>query len=872
MKDWPFVARDEEIAQLNQALTATAGGAAIVSGPAGIGKSRLAEQVLDSLDPDKYDVIRVRATEAMRQIPFGAFAHVLPAISPQTDGNPLGWALAALADPSPRTAAVLWADDAHLLDHVSISLLGHLATDGTTAVLLTLRAGDSPPEPVRALWRAHATLRIYLEPLGAEPTARLLERALRGRVEAATANRLWRGTEGNPLMLFELVRSGLAKGTLRDDSGSWRLTGELPIDCRLIELIAERIGALGPALTRVAELTALAEPVDLAVLAALCTTVSLEAAEAAGVIQLVGAGPGAQVTMIHPLYGEMLRQTMPRLRMRHYLCRLADAMEQHGTPRRDDVIRLAIWRLDSGSATDPAPLLRAGVAAWEVLDVAMAERLARAALRLGAGVRATILLAAVLEHTDRYAEAEAVLAEAWDVPCEDQFRLSMAGLWAFAALVGRQDSAAADQILADVAEVLPEPDHRQHLALTRAALRIWHGQLQEGHGLAAAVHDAPATPALREQALYVRSSAFVAAGRLDRARTEARQAIETWSPGPERIPTVLMFLHHTVAESLALLGDLDAYDAAVESFVARFPPGEPSLARAHVSVATAVGLRLRGQLTDATEVLIDAADDELPPPPFGPLAHAELAITAAMTGQAELAQRALKQANRRRVPYLAAATWAAELARPWVLAAARQRTRSVQAAIAIARRLRNTQLRTVELQAWHGALRLGAAGAVAADRLTELAACIDGEYAQRCAEQAVAVAQRDGVELTRIALAYQDRGLLPYAAEAAAQAVAAYHATGRRASAAAAQLHAWSLVRRCPGLSSPLIDALQTPALTAREMEVALLAASGLRSRQIADRLVVSRRTVDNHLQAVYGKLSIKSRVELSQLFPAGQR
>ena len=387
----------------------------------------------------------------------------------------------------------------------------------------------------------------------------------------------------------------------------------------------------------------------------------------------------------------------------------------------------------------------------------------------------------------------------------------MAGLWAFAALVGRQDSAAADQILADVAEVLPEPDHRQHLALTRAALRIWHGQLQEGHDLAAAVHDAPATPALREQALYVRSSAFVAAGRLDRARTEARQAIETWSPGPERIPTVLMFLHHTVAESLALLGDLDAYDAAVESFVPRFPPGEPSLARAHVSVATAVGLRLRGQLTDATEVLIDAADDELPPPPFGPLAHAELAMTAAMTWQAELAQRALKQANRRRVPYLAAATWAAELARPWVLAAARQRTRSVQAAIAIARRLRNTQLRTVELQAWHGALPLGAAGAVAADRLTELAACIDGEYAQRCAEQAVAVAQRDGVELTRIALAYQDRGLLPYAAEAAAQAVAAYHATGRRPSAAAAQLHAWSLVRRCPGLSSPLIDALQTP-------------------------------------------------------------
>jgi DNA-binding NarL/FixJ family response regulator len=51
--------------------------------------------------------------------------------------------------------------------------------------------------------------------------------------------------------------------------------------------------------------------------------------------------------------------------------------------------------------------------------------------------------------------------------------------------------------------------------------------------------------------------------------------------------------------------------------------------------------------------------------------------------------------------------------------------------------------------------------------------------------------------------------------------------------------------------------------LTPREREVALLAAGGLSSPAIAERLVVSVRTVDNHLQRVYGKLGIGGRGEL---------
>ena len=52
--------------------------------------------------------------------------------------------------------------------------------------------------------------------------------------------------------------------------------------------------------------------------------------------------------------------------------------------------------------------------------------------------------------------------------------------------------------------------------------------------------------------------------------------------------------------------------------------------------------------------------------------------------------------------------------------------------------------------------------------------------------------------------------------------------------------------------------------LTSREREIAALVASGLSNRQIADRLFISRRTVDAHVNHIYAKLRISSRVQLT--------
>ncbi|MCB0959881.1 MAG: helix-turn-helix transcriptional regulator [Acidimicrobiales bacterium] len=53
------------------------------------------------------------------------------------------------------------------------------------------------------------------------------------------------------------------------------------------------------------------------------------------------------------------------------------------------------------------------------------------------------------------------------------------------------------------------------------------------------------------------------------------------------------------------------------------------------------------------------------------------------------------------------------------------------------------------------------------------------------------------------------------------------------------------------------------PRLTAREREVVALVAEGLASKEVAERLFLSTRTVSNHLQNAYAKLGITGRGEL---------
>lgn len=65
--------------------------------------------------------------------------------------------------------------------------------------------------------------------------------------------------------------------------------------------------------------------------------------------------------------------------------------------------------------------------------------------------------------------------------------------------------------------------------------------------------------------------------------------------------------------------------------------------------------------------------------------------------------------------------------------------------------------------------------------------------------------------------------------------------------------------------SSPEPASDTRPTLTARETEVLRLVAKGLSAKQIATRLTLSHRTVENHVQATLRKLQLANRVELTR-------
>ncbi|MBI2704821.1 MAG: helix-turn-helix transcriptional regulator [Actinobacteria bacterium] len=110
-------------------------------------------------------------------------------------------------------------------------------------------------------------------------------------------------------------------------------------------------------------------------------------------------------------------------------------------------------------------------------------------------------------------------------------------------------------------------------------------------------------------------------------------------------------------------------------------------------------------------------------------------------------------------------------------------------------------------------------------------------------------------------------GSLLLAAEAAADAARAFRRASRSRDATAASARSRHLAARCEGARTPALLLTETAApLTRREREVAVLASKGMSSKEIAERLYLSVRTVDNHLSRAYEKLGVTGRDGLASV------
>jgi ATP/maltotriose-dependent transcriptional regulator MalT len=209
--------------------------------------------------------------------------------------------------------------------------------------------------------------------------------------------------------------------------------------------------------------------------------------------------------------------------------------------------------------------------------------------------------------------------------------------------------------------------------------------------------------------------------------------------------------------------------------------------------------------------------------------------------------------------------FAFDIGTAWVVAAGGETSRAAAALVDAADRAAALALRGPELMLRHDALRLDRVDQV--EPLLAVAALVDGPLASVCADHARAVADEDGDGLDQVAARFAGLPARLLAAEVSLYARAIHQRSGSPTKAAASAARAAAWLAETGDARTP--RTAQTPAadpLTRREREIAELAASGLSNREIAERLVVSVRTIESHVYRVCGKLGVSDRRELASV------
>src|SRR5438270_1539545 len=351
---WPLVGRERESAKFRAALGDDDCDGIVFVGPAGVGKTRLIRELATAAGGEGHPVETLSGMTGAASIPLGAFAHLLPETDAAADRLQLLRRLSeALRGRGGDARPVLAVDDAHLLDDASAALVLELARSDGPFLLVGVRAGEALPESVGALWREGTAQLVELGALTRPDVDELLTVGLGAPVEPVSLSQLWKLSAGNPLFLRELVSAGLDGGALTLVDGLWQWD-EAPVTAtRLIELVESRLVGVTEDERDALEVLVFGEPLGATLLESLCCPAATRGLERKGLVEATTDGSRVTVRLVHPLYADVLRAGTPPLRTRAVYGRLADALDQTGGHRPDDLLRLAVWRLESASAASP---------------------------------------------------------------------------------------------------------------------------------------------------------------------------------------------------------------------------------------------------------------------------------------------------------------------------------------------------------------------------------------------------------------------------------------------------------------------------------------------------------------------------------------
>jgi DNA-binding CsgD family transcriptional regulator/tetratricopeptide (TPR) repeat protein len=826
------------------------GGAAVLTGEAGIGKTSVVRALRMSLDHGVRvlagacdDLLSPRALGPLREAATGTAGPLAAALAGEPDAVP-GAVVAELAAWRPT---VLIVEDLHWADDATLDVLGHVARrlgDLPALLVLTFRAEEvSPAHPLRRVLGALTATtvhRLALPPLSSAAVAGLAA----GSGRDATA--LYTLTGGNPFYVTEaLAAPGMA------------------VPATVADAVLARVGRLDPACRdAVEQLSVVPTAVELGLARALLGVRfdALADAEEQGVVQVRDDG----LAFRHELARRAVEQSLSALRRRTLHRQVIDALAAeeprdlprlvHHAVRSDDVEAILAYA--------PAAGREAAAAGSHRQALAHLEAALRHAPRLPDRERARLHddyaweLHNAHRHDDAVAESERAVALLTALDEPDALGASLVRLSRHRYLTGDTDGAedAADAALRTV-RPLRSRDALAAAATNRAALVALDGHPDAGEALRQA--DALARRAGRFDlvALCLNYESLTRTGidvderiGLLRASIElaARHgADEAVARGYTNLAEML-YRYVRFAELEEVLGDGLAFTDE---------HGLPSHAY-NLQVHRCLLVLRRGDWADAEaglEALVDQDDDPgmlagHSRPPYG-----RLLARRGVAGAGQLLALAWERALRQRSLLCLAYAGTALVEQAWL---AELPDRAAAVLDGWARHATRPSAEPVHAEILRYAARAGLPVEPFRDCPEPWAAGLRGDWRAAAAgwervgdpyEQALELAASGEPAPTLEAL----RTLEDLGADAAVRHV-------RRQ---LRELGVTRLPRR------PIADTRAHPAgLTRRQADVLALIADGLTNAEIADRLVLSVRTVDTHVAAILDRLGVRSRREAAAL------
>ena len=837
---------------------------AVLVGPAGVGKTVLARNAVERFARRnaKTTVRWLAGTASASQVPFGAFTHLVDVAGIGDSTTLLRSARASLLRQC-GGGLLLGTDDAHHLDNLSATLVHQLALSGSVRLMVTLRAGESVPDAITTLWKDKLLTRVDIEPFDLAQTRELLDAVLGGPLETSSADRIFNVSEGNPLFLRHLVEGAVNSGALRRVEGVWQLRGEMALTPQLSTLIGEHLSSLPPPVKSVLKYLAVEEPLMLTELSGLTGREAIEQAEDLNTVEVTVGGDGLVVRSAHPLYTEQVRASLGRVAARRLrtqlVAQLSSAVSAHVSAR----LRLAALAIDSDT---PPPVDNVVASAYEAMrlgDLELGERLARSALERSGALAARVQLAHALAWLGRGREADDVL-EPVDPDHLSEWELTA---WAVPKAANRfwmlnEPRQAIDFLCATRARVT-DPAALTMIDALAATFAMNAGKPQQAVTIALGVLNSSCA-----QDIAVAWAAATAAlssarlGRFSEVAPLAQRGLAAEHPGLLRFTIGL----GEITTSLMTESVMHAQRLARHymEFSEHQQPG-----RSIAEILLARTLMASGEFAAATSLLREAAAALTRTGySWGPLALIYLAQALGQQGESAAAAEMLARAESRHG--MSSELYAPELAlaRAWKLAAAYDMDGALTAARDAARIAERSGQLAVALHALHEAVRLGDAHAAdAIARMTDTIDCVAGRVALAHGR---ALAAGDAVALEAVARELAELGMTCAAADASAQAAVAYACGHDRKHELESRARADELRGDA---STPVLEQVLSPLpLTGREREIAVMVAEGLSNKAIADRLVVSVRTIEGHIYRACTKLDVADRATLAHVVAAARR